>query len=95
MNSQILKYLISDLDDVNASLKEGMRDTERGVKNALSGDYNDDTDKVIEQLAGNAGDACFEIDKAIDMIKDIMRGLENTIDQAEFDMVAQKATKKL
>lgn len=93
MNVEILKDLIYDLANVKASLKEGKRDTERGMKNALSGDFDWDTDKVIEELGGAASDACFEIDKASDMIYDILEGLENMVYKVEFDEAAQKAVK--
>ena len=93
MNVQTLKDLIADLADVKDSLKVGKLDTERGMKNALSGDFDWNTDKVIEELGGAASDACFEIDKASDMIYDILEGLENMVYKVEFDEVAQKAVK--
>ena len=94
MNVQILKDLIADLTDVNASLKEGKRDTERGVKRALSKDFEYDNDEVIEELTGAANDACFEIDKAFDMVSDILNGLEDEVYRVEFDALAMKIEKE-
>jgi hypothetical protein len=94
MNIQFLKDLLVDLADVNSSLKECKRDTERGMSDALSGDGHWSKAKVIEELGSTASDACFEIDNASDMIIAIMDILESEVDQIEFDDVVQNALKK-
>jgi hypothetical protein len=95
MSIQLIKETLEDIIIASNALKANKRDAERALSNALSGDFDWDTEKQIEELTGACNDAVFDMDKSFDELVEIQDRLELMIDNVEFEEVAQMAIKGL
>tara|TARA_R110000823_G_C15521110_1_gene455595 strand:- start:176 stop:463 length:288 start_codon:yes stop_codon:yes gene_type:complete len=95
MTLQLIKETLEDLIVASNALKENKRDAERALSNAISGDFDWDTDKQIEELTGACSDTIHDMDKTFDEIRDIQDRLELMIANVEFEEVAQMAIKAI